>query len=110
MRLLELIIVPNTQKKKEFSQSLVSLARKLQHTCSNLRIDESGEPLAINMIIQWESRDQMQQTLKSESFAILSGAISALCESVVVRLDDQVIGNHLSGLDMLSVEDFWKGT
>ena len=105
MRILELTIVPNTRKKKEFSQSLESLARILRDTCPSLTINESEEPFSIIVIIQWETMDQMQLTLRSEAFAILSGAISALCDSVIVRLDDQMIGNQFSDLDKLSIKD-----
>ena len=41
---------------------------------------------------------QMQQTLKREEFVILSGAITALCDKIEVRLNDKLVENYISML------------
>jgi hypothetical protein len=39
--------------------------------------------------------------LRMESFEILSGAIAALCDKVVVRLNGKIIGHDISKLKTL---------
>jgi len=43
----------------------------------------------------------MRQMFSSEDFNILSGAITALCEEVVIRMDGHRIENHISTLHTL---------
>ena len=98
---LELIVEPKPHKIKEFSQSLYTLGKNLQNYCSSLIIDESGDGVTFNILAQWETEDQMRKALKSEEFLILSGAISALSEKTIIRLDDKQVGNHISKLNSL---------
>ncbi len=105
-RVLELMIVPNSGKKKEFSQTLNNLAKTLQYSCSSLKVDESADSLIINITVEWGSMDQMRQMLQSEDFNILSGAITALCEKVVIRLNGKIAHNHISSLNSLLSEEF----
>jgi len=100
-RTLEIIILPIPRKKKEFYQTMENLSRSLRRSCSSLTIEESEQLHTITTVIKWETEDQMRQALKSEEFGILSGAISTLCESVIVRLNDQLIGNHISKISTL---------
>jgi hypothetical protein len=98
---LELIVLLNSRKRKEFSQSLDNLSKNLQNYCSSLMIDESGDGVTFNILAQWETEDQMRKALKSEEFLILSGAINALSEKSICRLDDKQVGNHISKLKSL---------
>ena len=98
---LELIVEPKPHKIKEFSQSLYTLSKNLQNYCSSLIIDESGDGVTFNILAQWETEDQMRKALKSEEFLILSGAINALSEKTIIRLDDKQVGNHISKLNSL---------
>ena len=100
-KILELIIEPSSRKRKEFSQSLNKLAETLQSSCSNLMIDESEDSSTINMVVEWDSLDQKYRMLRMESFEILSGAISALCEKVVIRLNGKIINDDISKLKTL---------
>ena len=97
-KILELIIEPNSRKRKEFSQTLSNLARTLQSSCSSLQIDESEDSPTINIIVKWETAAEMHRTLKGDEFVILSGAITALCEKTTIRLNDKLVGNHISML------------
>ena len=103
-RTLEMIILPNPRKKKEFTQTLESLSMNLERSCSSLTIEESEEPPTTTMVIKWESEDQMQQTLKSEEFVILSGAIFSLCKIDFIRLDDKPLNKNISKLNTLSIK------
>jgi len=100
-KILELIIEPNSRKRKEFSQTLSNLATTLQGSCSNLTIDESEDRSTINMVIEWDSVDQKCRVLRIEAFEILSGAIAALSEKVVIRLNGKIIGRDISKLKTL---------
>ena len=100
-KILELIIEPSSRKRKEFSQTLSKLSETLQSSCSSLVIDESDDGSTINMVIEWDSADQKYRKLRMESFEILSGAIAALCDKVVVRLNGKLIGNDFSKLKTL---------
>ena len=100
-KILELIIEPNSRKRKEFSQTLSNLARTLQSSCSSLRINELEDSSTVNMILEWDSEDQPYRKLRMESFEILSGAIAALCDKVVVRLNGKIIGHDISKLKTL---------
>ena len=101
MNKLEVIVVPKPHNLREFKQSLNSLNESLQSYCSSLRIDESEDELAVTIIVQWETLDQMRKALRSEEFRILSGAVNALCEKAVIRLGDKQRGNHISILSEL---------
>ena len=92
---LELIVEPKPHKIKEFSQSLYTLSKKLQNYCSSLIIDESGDGVTFNILAQWETEDQMRKALKSEEFLILSGAINALSEKSICRLNNKKVSNNL---------------
>jgi len=105
-RVLELMVVPNSGKKKEFSQSLNNLAKSLQYSCSSLKVDESADSPIINIVVEWETMDQMHQMLRSEDLNILSGAITALCEKVVIRLNGKIVHNHIASLNSLLSEEF----
>lgn len=96
MEKLEVIVSVKPHNLIEFKQSLYSLKESLRSYCSSLRIDESEDDLAVTIITQWENLDQMRQALKSVEFRILSGAVNALCEKTVIRLDEKQRGNHIS--------------
>jgi len=97
-KILELIIEPNSRKRKEFSQSLSNLSVTLQNSCSSLQVKESEDSPTINIIVKWETAPDMHRTLKGDEFVILSGAITALCENTIIRLNDKLVGNHISML------------
>ena len=99
--ILELIIEPNSRKRKEFNQTLSKLAETLQSSCSSLTIDESEDSSTVNMVLEWDSVDQPYRKLRMESFEILSGAIAALCDKVVVRLNGKLIDHDISKLKTL---------
>ena len=98
---LEVVVLPKPHNLKEFKQSLNSLSENLQKHCSSLLIDESGDGNEFIISAQWDSSDQMRQALRSEEFLILSGAVNALCEKTIIRLDDKQLGNHISKLKSL---------
>ena len=100
-KILELIVALKSRKKKEFNQSLNNLARVLESSCSKMKIDGSEESSTISVLMEWETEDQMHRTFKSNEFTILSGAITALCEKVQIRLNDKIIGNKISKLNSL---------
>ena len=100
-KVLELIIEPSSRKRKEFSQTLNYLARTLKSSCSSLTIDESEDSSTINMAVEWDSADQKCQMVRMESFEILSGAIAALCDKVVLRLNGKIINYDISKLKTL---------
>ncbi len=99
--ILELILVPDSRKRKEFGQTLNPIARSMQRSCSSLKIDDSKESTAIHILVEWEQADQMHRMLRSEEFRILSGAITALCERTEIRLNNKPVGNHISKLNSL---------
>jgi len=66
-----------------------------------VEIIESDDGVAFILFAQWETSDQMRQAIQSEECSILSGAITALCEKTVIRLDDKEVGNHISKLTTL---------
>jgi hypothetical protein len=100
-RILELIIEPNSRKKKEFSQTLNLLDGTLQSSCSSMRVNEAEDSSTINIIVKWKTADEMHRTLKSDEFAVLSGAIAALCEKIEIRLNDKFVGHHISMLNSM---------
>jgi len=97
-KILELIIEPNSRKRKEFSQTLSKLAETLQSSSSSLQINDSEDSPTINIIVKWETAAEMHRALKGDEFAILSGAIAALCEKTTIRLNDKLVANHISML------------
>ena len=99
--ILELIIEPNSRKRKELNQTLSKLTETLQSSCSSLTIDESEDSSTINMVIEWDSVDQKCGVLRIEAFEILSGAIAALCEKIVIRLDGKILNYDISKLKTL---------
>ena len=100
-KILELTVEPNSRKRKEFNQTLSKLAETLQSSCSSLTIDESDDGSTINMVVEWDSLDQKYRMLRMESFEILSGAIAALCDKVVLRLNGKIVGQDISKLKNL---------
>lgn len=99
--ILELIIVPDSRKRKEFGQTLNQLAWSMQGSYSSLRIDGSEKSPTINILYEWEQADDMHRMLRSEEFRILLGAITALCQKTEIKLNNQSIGNHISKLKSL---------
>ena len=100
-KVLELIIEPNSRKRKEFSQTLSNLAKTLQISCSSMKIIEAEDSSTVNMVVEWDSLDQKYRMFRVESFEILSGAIAALCEKVVIRLNGKIIDHDISKLKTL---------
>ena len=105
MKKLELIVLTNSRKSKEFKQSLNFLAGNLQNYCSSLKIDESEDGLTFNILARWETLDQMDQALNSKEFGILSGAIFTLCKITSIGLDDKQVYNDISKLSTLSIRE-----
>ena len=101
MESLELIILVKPHKRVEFKQSLDNLYEKLQKRSTSLKISESENCLSCSIIAEWETAVQMQEALKIEEFVILSGAVKALCENTIIRLNDKKVGNHISKLKTL---------
>ena len=93
---LEVIVNPKPNKRKEFSQSLQNLSENLLKHCSSLKIDESGDGVKYKILAQWETVDQMRKALRSEEFRVLSGAISALTENSIIRLNNKKVSNNFS--------------
>ena len=96
MQKLELVVSLNRSKSKEFKQSLQILKDKIEEHSTSFDIDESEDALSFSLIVQWETDVQMRQELQNDEFKILSGAINSLCEKTIIRLDDVLIGNHIS--------------
>jgi len=98
MKKLELIIFLKQSKRKELKQTLQDLKKILQEYSTRIFIDELEKSCCFSIIVQWESTSQMKHALKMAEFEILSGAINSLCEKTIIRLDDALIGNHISTL------------
>ena len=98
MKKLELITFLKKGKSKELKLTLQDLEKILQIYSTSIFIDELEESSCFSIIIRWESVVQMQRALKMIEFKILSGAINSLCEKTIIRLDDVLIGNHISKL------------
>lgn len=96
MKKLELVVSLNRSKSKEFKQSLQILKDKIEEHSTSFDIDESEDALSFSLLVQWETDVQMRQELQNDEFKILSGAINSLCEKTIIRLDDVLIGNHIS--------------
>lgn len=82
----------------EFKQTLDCLLDTLKNYCSNLTINQAEDSDTYTLTAIWENTQQMQKALQSEDFAILSGAITALCDKTVIRLDDKVFNHQISDL------------
>jgi hypothetical protein len=95
MKTLELIVLPKPRNKKEFKQTLENLTQELNKHFSTIKIDEFEDGLKLIILATWETENQMRKTLRSEEFLILSGAIRALCEKTVIRIDGKQINNHI---------------
>ena len=98
MERLQIALLVKSIKCLEFKQTLFDLSEKLQTHCASLKITDSDNFLSYSILAQWETAIHMQEALKLEEFEILSGAITALCEKVQIRLNDKLVGNHISML------------
>ena len=96
MKKLELVIFLKQGKSKELKQTLQDLSKIFQEYSTSISIDELEESCCFSITVRWKSVDQMQHALKMAEFEILSGAINSLCEKTIIRLDDVLIGNHIS--------------
>ena len=74
---------------------MTSLSESLQRHCSSLKIDESEDGLTFTILARWDTTDQMRRALRREEFLVLSGAILALSEKSICRLNDKQVGNNL---------------
>lgn len=104
MKKLELVVYLNRSKNKEFKQSLQFLKDKIANFSASFDIDELEDDHSFSLLVQWETDVQMHQGLQSDEFKILCGAINCLCEKTIIRLDDILIGNHISRLKDLHYE------
>lgn len=106
MNKLELILTLKPGKNKEFKQSLQFLREKIEDFSTSFEIDESEDTRTFCIVVRWETDVQMNQSLKSDEFKILSGAIDSLCAKTMIILDDKQIGKqigkHISGLKSIS--------
>ena len=98
MERLEIVLMVKPIKRLEFKQTLYDLSEKLQTHCASLKITDSENFRSYSLLAQWETALDMQEALNIEEFEILSGAITALCEKIDIRLNDKNIGNHISKL------------
>ena len=67
-------------------------------SCSSLQVNDSKDSPTIHIIVKWETEAEMHRALNGDEFTILSGAITALCENTIIRLNDKLVGNHISML------------
>jgi hypothetical protein len=102
--ILELIIEPSSRKKKEFSQTLDTLARTLENSCSSVKICEAEDGSTVNVVLDWDSVDQKCRMLRVEAFKILSGAITALCDKVVIRLNGKLVNQDILTSNSLQIK------
>ena len=100
-RTLELIIEPNSRKKKEFSQTLNALEKTLENSCSSVKISEAEDGSTINVVLEWDSTDQKCRMLRTEAFKILTGATAALCEKVVILMNGKLVNQDILTLNSL---------
>ena len=98
MERLEIALEVKSTKRLEFKQTLYDLSEKLQTHCASLKITDSDNFLSYSILVQWETALELQEALKIEESEILSGAITALCEKIDIRLNDKKVGNHISKL------------
>ncbi len=105
MERLEITLLVKSIKRLEFKQTLYNLSEKFQKHCTSLKITESNNFLSYSILAEWETSADMQEAFKTYDFAILSGAITALCEKVQIRLNDKLIGNKISKLNSFIIRD-----
>ena len=105
MERLEITLLVKSIKRLEFKQTLYNLSEKFQKHCTSLKITESNNFLSYSILVQWETAAEMQEAFKTYDFAILSGAITALCEKVQIRLNDKFIGSKISKLNSFIIRD-----
>ena len=98
MERLEIALLVKSIKCLEFKQTLFDLSEKLQTHCTSLKITDSDNFLSYSILAQWETEVHMNEAFNTDVFAILSGAITALCEKVQIQLNDKLVGNHISML------------
>jgi len=98
MERLEITLSVKSIKRLEFKQTLDHLSEKLQKDCSSLKIKESNNLQSYTILGEWETEDQMHRAIISKEFTILSGAITALCEKIEIRLNELLVGNRISVL------------
>jgi len=105
MERLEITLLVKSIKRLEFKQTLYNLSEKFQKHCTSLKITESNNFLSYSILAEWETAADMQEAFKTYDFAILSGAITALCEKVQIRLNDKLIGSKISKLNSFIIRD-----
>lgn len=108
MEHLEMTLLVKPPKLLEFKQTLYDLIKKLQKHCTKLVITESENDLSFSTLFQWNNSATMHEALKNKEFEILSGAITALCEKIEIRLNDTIIGNHISMLESIKKPKYSK--
>jgi hypothetical protein len=105
MERLEITLLVKSIKRLEFKQTLYNLSEKFQKHCTSLKITESNNFLSYSILAEWETAANMQEAFNNYDFAILSGAIKALCEKVQIRLNDKLIGSKISKLNSFIIRD-----
>ena len=96
MERLEIALLVKSTKRIEFEQTLDNLSEKLKKHCVSIKITDAF--LSYSILAQWKTEVEMFEALKEDEFKILSGAIKALCEKSTIRLNDKLVGNHISTL------------
>ena len=105
---LEIIILPKPRNIKEFTQTLENLTEKLNKHCSTFKIDEFEDGLKFSILVQWKTLGQMHNALMSDEFTILTGAISALSEKTIIKLDGKELGINISEMKLLRSSELLK--
>ena len=100
MKILEITVLPKPHNRKEFRQTLENLSENLHQYCSSLKIDELGEGVTFNILVKCKTASQMHNTLMSDEFTILTGAISTLSEKTIIKLDGKELGINISELKL----------
>ena len=101
MEELEMTLLVKPPKLLEFKQTLYDLVKKLEKHCTSLVIIESENDLSFSILVKWKSSVHMQEALINKEFEILSGAITALCEKIEIKLNDKHVAKHISMLAKL---------
>lgn len=101
MERLEIALLVKSFKCLEFKQTLYDLSEKLQTHCASLKITNSDNFMSYSILAQWQTAIHMDEAFKTDEFVILSGAITALCDRIQIRLNDNLVGNHISMLGNL---------
>ena len=105
MEKLGMTLLVKPPKRLEFKQTLFDLNEKLQKRCTDLKITSSDNFLSYSILAQWKTSVNLQEAIRTEEFEILSGAMTALCEKIEIRLNDKFVGNHLSMLANLKKQN-----